>query len=686
VDDDEVQERVPADEEDTSSEDEKTTAAQSYSNLLSVLKSQTTTDERPQKRRKIENGANGQSNHQKDDLERNVNGVAEERGDVEAVDLAENADENVDDSEGQLDSDDEDFVLHDPFEQHYTEIQDKDKLKDAIERQNQRPVMDKSMVGNSIRKLVTSYETTAKPAIRKRNAKDLHLKKRLADTGSAVSQNLPAAETDLLHEMFAYRDVVCGFRVNNNAASLRDLASLHALNHVFKTRDRVLKNNAKMAQATTDGPDYRDQGFTRPKVLVLLPTKQSCVRYVESIIRLSKPDQQESRGRFLDTYSQAEDDTFENKPEDFRELFAGNHEEDFRMGLKFTRKTIKFFSGFYNSDIIFASPLGLMRTVTTGGGNAKEPDAKKEHNADFLSSIEIVIMDQATALEQQNWSHVDYVFSQLNLVPRESHGGDLTRARQSYLDGRAKYLRQTIIFAAYLTPSIQSLASAHLHNIAGRVKYTPAYNGAMLELSPSIPLTITQSFLRFDSSSPQTDSDTRFKFFASTILPQLLRSSSKANNKGTLLFVPTYLDFVRLRNHFSTAAETTSLSFSTISEYSSRGDVARSRSHFLSGRHSVLLYTERAHHYFRYKLRGVRRLIFYGLPDNALFWTEMIDMLGANAMKDVEWAENQRGKQGKGLVRAIFSKWDVMKLERIVGTERVGKLVSESQGDVFEFV
>jgi len=27
-----------------------------------------------------------------------------------------------------------------------------------------------------------------------------------------------------------------------------------------------------------------------------------------------------------------------------------------------------------------------------------------------------------------------------------------------------------------------------------------------------------------------------------------------------------------------------------------------------------------------------------------------------------------------------------MKLERIVGTERVGKLVSESQGDVFEFV
>ena len=233
---------------------------------------------------------------------------------------------------------------------------------------------------------------------------------------------------------------------------------------------------------------------------------------------------------------------------------------------------------------------------------------------------------------------------------------------------------------------MSALASNHFFNIAGRVKYTPTYQGSMTNLSPSMPFSVTQTFLRFDSPSPHTDSDSRFKFFTSTVLPSLLRTTNKAANKGTLIFVPTYLDFVRLRNHFSTAAETTSLSFGTISEYSSKGDVARARSHFISGRNSMVLYSERAHHYFRYKLKGIRKVIFYGVPDNPIFWSEIVDLLGLNASSDMEWAQSQSKRQGKGLVRALFSKWDAMKLERIVGTERVGRLVSEREGDVFEFV
>ena len=45
------------------------------------------------------------------------------------------------------------------------------------------------------------------------------------------------------------------------------------------------------------------------------------------------------------------------------------------------------------------------------------------------------------------------------------------------------------------------------------------------------------------------------------------------------------------------------------------------------------------------------------------------------------------GGGGKGSIKAIFSKWDVLKLERIVGSERVKKLVADTgSGDRFDFV
>lgn len=56
---------------------------------------------------------------------------------------------------------------------------------------------------------------------------------------------------------------------------------IHAVNHILKSRARILKNNAELSEvdkAEVDLGKYKDQGFARPKVLILLPSKNAAYR------------------------------------------------------------------------------------------------------------------------------------------------------------------------------------------------------------------------------------------------------------------------------------------------------------------------------------------------------------------------------------------------------------------------
>lgn len=502
------------------------------------------------------------------------------------------------------------------------------------------------------------------------------LKRRLHDAAQGLWFQLSQTQKILASSIFYYQDELFGARTLEDLPQLRKLTSLHILNHVLRTRDRVLKNSSRLAADTgNESLEVKDQGFTRPKVLLLLPTRQACVRFVECIISLFEPEQQENRARFTSSFAEAEEKDWSHKPNDFQDLFEGNDDDMFRIGIKFTRKALKFFSKFYQSDIILASPLGL-RTAIEGKAN-------KTYDADFLSSIEIAVVDHADALLMQNWENITYVFSQLNLLPKASHDCDFSRVRTWYLDGQAKYFRQTIVLSSFITPELTSLLSTHAHNLSGTLKITPVYSGAIT--SPTLPLRIPQTFIRFPSPTPQFDPSARFTYFTSTILPSLLRptttstSSSSTNttsSNGTLIFIPSYFSFVPLRNHLSASTTT---SFTSISEYTSAPDAARARAHFARGRHAILLYTERAHHFRRYqRIRGCGQVVFYGVPENPRFWEEVVGFLG-------EDGGGVGGGAGGRRVRALFSKWDAMKLERVVGTERVGGLLRENKGDTFEF-
>jgi U3 small nucleolar RNA-associated protein 25 len=134
---------------------------------------------------------------------------------------------------------------------------------------------------------------------------------------------------------------------------------------------------------------------------------------------------------------------------------------------------------------------------------------------------------------------------------------------------------------------------------------------------------------------------------------------------GILLFVRSYFDFVRLRNYLKAQNS----SFCLLGEYTKQSDISRGRSWFYHGKRRIMLYTERAHFYHRYKIRGIRNLMFYSLPNHPQFYAEISNLL--------EGVENPS-------CTVLFSKFDNLQLERIVGTSRAQRMLN-SKTSTFMF-
>lgn len=474
----------------------------------------------------------------------------------------------------------------------------------------------------------------------------------------------PSPMTPLQRELFSiinnYQDLYYPERTFSNADQIRFVYCLHIINHVLKTRTKILHHNAKITKSKctnmTEIPDeYRDQGLVRPKILIIVPFRHSCLKIVELLISIligeDKGGSVMNKTRFMEDFSGNELAMSKKnpKPEDYELTFQGNTDDTFKIGIAITKKTLKLYSEFYSSDIIISSLLGLRILIGAEG--------EADRDYDFLASVELLILDQAELFLMQNWDHMIHILNHLHLQPKDSHGTDFSRVRSWCVNGWTKYYRQTLIFSSIHVPEIYGIFNKKCYNYAGKVKIiNPISPGSICQVAVQIP----QVFHRFDTSSHSQALEYRMEFFTTKILPQY---KDRIMNH-TLIFIPSYFDFVKLRNYFKKEE----YSFVQICEYSKDAKVARARDMFFHSDAHFLLYSERFHFFRRIRVKGIRHIIFYAPPIFPQFYVEM-----CNLMQEAN--QNPRSGSGSNMtITILYCKYDIMQLSAIVGAERANKM------------
>jgi len=546
----------------------------------------------------------------------------------------------------------------------------------------------------------------------------------LGDRSGNVNQKkrLTSLQSTIYPSLSSYADLQLTAESRENRHDIHNLLALHVLNHVLTSRGRVQKHNKRMkelrereanedaadssgeAEVVADGVDeerWRDQGYTRPKVLIMLPTRGTALAFVQRMVSLMGESAHiDHLDRFQtefsvgvdngDDYDDNDNDNEEGnlaqrrrtvlqqKGADWNELFGEkvNDDDDFKLGISMTpnaaRRTkrreksgkgkdssggisVKFFSEFYRSDIILASPLAL-KMATSG-------DEDKDYDVDFLSSIEVCLVLHADVLLMQNWDHVTSCLNELNQQPTKTNETDFSRVRNYLLAGQAAYWKQLVFVSRLADPFIMSTFKRHAKSVGGRLKLrrkVPADEATVCDV-----LTRVRQVFQRVPCSIQTQGDDRLKYFGEKVLPQIVR----LRQKHTLIYIPSYFDFVSLRNLLM-KADTTASNFVSVTEYSRVSEVSRGRARFNQGRKAIMLYTGRAHFFLRHGIKGARHLILFGLPEHAEFYPELMNMLmeGASGESEVE-------VEAPSSCLALFTKYDAHALERIVGTKHCERMV-----------
>lgn len=321
-----------------------------------------------------------------------------------------------------------------------------------------------------------------------------------------------------------------------------------------------------METGAEDNDAMRDQGFCRPRILILCPFRGTALRIVQQIRDILGENTSISGwDKLKDEFSAPDEDEEDGpdskKPEDWKELFAKqNIDDDFKMGIQLNPGHgkgsgaakgvyMRLFSDFFISDIILASPIGLRLAVGAPVKGDKDKSSSKgdkgkpaELSADFLSSVEMVLMHQADVMYMQNWEHVEYIMQHTNKLPTAAHDTDFSRVRQYFLEGQGALHRQLLVTSHFNEPELQAFYREHARSVAGSIRLKKHWGKGQL---PNVMDNVKQVFQLVPGVKDFAfQEDARFKYFKDCVLAPILR----LQQKHTLIVTPSYLSYVRVRN------------------------------------------------------------------------------------------------------------------------------------------
>ena len=413
-----------------------------------------------------------------------------------------NSSEN--DSDNAIETDEDDSSTSEASNQDDSNQIDEETLEETLKETflnhfiNKKTFDDENELNNLIKKLhaqnnLTQIDLNKNMQIYCSPDSDTKKKKmcnnKIAPNWKGLNEKETPLQNSVYQSLSSYSDVLCTTETLDNRNEIYNVIIYHLIQHIITSNKIIIENDKKIQECEEkkkedqqekkskkrpktmnvddDDMDCRDQGYTKPKVLVLLPTRGTCHIFLSKLIQCLGDVNARNLDRFHEEYGPEEmEETTDKlkkikqfKGKDWNYFFGDevNHDDDFRIGISITppsitddtytskkkkklkQTTVHLYSDFYRSDLIIASPLSMKMTTTEN----------EEQDIDFLSSVDVCVIGHSDVLLMQNWDHVIATLENMNQLPKKSNDTDFSRVRDYFLAEQGCFWRQLIVVSFF---------------------------------------------------------------------------------------------------------------------------------------------------------------------------------------------------------------------------------------------